>query len=70
VQRREEIHGKMRICLNSGQTNAVKPTVLFGVAAGMVSGPGGDYRGRTRGEHQENTKGIPREYQENTIATR
>jgi hypothetical protein len=56
--------------LNSGQTNAVEPTARPGVVAGMASGPGKEYRGKTSVEYEENTKETRREYERNTKATR
>ena len=65
----EAIHKKLRSCLNEVDTNAVKCSYRLSWAAGMAPRAGRDFRGRTRGEYQENTKRIRREYEESTKPT-
>src|ERR1035437_11118229 len=63
--RREEICGKTQFHLNSDLASDVKIRHRLG-GANMVTGESSrGNKGRIRGEYQENTKGIRREYEDN-----
>jgi hypothetical protein len=66
----ERIHGKMKLRVNNGQTNAVKPRLWLGGETGVLPISSGEHKGETMEIHRRFTGDMPEHHHRSTLPPR